>query len=228
MTEPTQPQQPPAPEASVEQVLGDEVIADARRRAERIGRRGQREAERIRKKAEKQAHEVAQAILDDAHQRAQHSAQMVLATLEVEAHKANLALREEVVQASLEAAWQKLLAKDDYDYPAALSRLAAAAVAQMPGEEFVLQLAQEDGDRLTDGLCERIEQAVRREKQREVKVRLSPEPSRFVGGCVVFSADGRLRYDNSFEARRRRLHQHLRQSAARALFADEETDRDHP
>lgn len=227
MTEPKPTEQPQTPESPVERVLGDEVLADARRRAERIRRRGRRDAERIRRQAEKEAQRVAEEILSEAHRRAEHSARMILATLDVEVHKATLNLKEEIVQACLEAAWRKLLRKDDYDYPAVVTRLAVSALARMPGREFILQVSNEDRDRLPEDLPRRIEEAVQREHHREVKVRLAAEPGRFAGGCVVLSADGRLRYDNSFEARRRRLQQQLRRTAAQALFGDEESDRDH-
>ncbi len=220
--------QVPKPEGpSVEEVLGAEVIADAERRAERVRRRGQRDAERIRQKAEEQAGQTSEDILTEAQRRAERVSQMVLATVEVEALKVRLALKEEVIGAALEAAWQRLLAKDDYEYVTVLVELAAAAIAQMPGEEFVVQLGDDDTGRSGEEVCRRIEEAVSVGGGRQVRVQLSAEHPRIAAGCVVFSADGRLRYDNSFEARRHRLYQQLRQAAARDLFGTEEPTRDH-
>jgi len=210
------------PEApAVEEVLGSEVLADAERRAERIRRRAQRSAEGIRQKAEEEARKVAEDILAEARRRGERTSRMILATVGVEAMKTHLALKEELISASLEEAWQRLLARNDYDYAAALVELGAAAVSRMPGEEFVLQLGEDDGRQDGEAVCRQIEQKVSTEWGRQVRVRLSPEHPPIAGGCVVLSADGRLRYDNSFEARRRRLHQQLRQMAARNLFSGE-------
>lgn len=222
MTEGSKAPVPDSETSAVEEVLGSEVIADAGRRSERVRRRGERDAARIRQRAEQEAQKAAQDILTEARRRAEQASQEVLATVEVEARKADLALKEEVIAACLEAAWQTLLAKDGYEYATVLVSLAASAIAQMPGEQFVLQVGDDDTERAGEDLCRRIEDAVSADRGRQVRVRLSPEHPHIAGGCVVFSADGRLRYDNSFEARRRRHYQQLRQLAARDLFGTEE------
>ena len=215
------------PEArAVEEVLGSEVLADAERRAERIRRRGRRSAASIRQKAEEEARKVTRDILAQARRRGERTSQMVLATVGVEAMKTHLTLKEEVIGASLEVAWQRLLARNGYNYATVLVDLGAAAISRMPGEEFVLQLGDEDAERDGEAVCRQIEEKVSTEWGRHVQVRLSPEHPLIAGGCVVLSADGRLRYDNSFEARRRRLYQQLRRLAARDLFSMEDPNGD--
>lgn len=206
----------------VEQILGSEVIADAERRAERIRRRGERDAEHIREAAEEEAKEAAEAVLRDARRRAEQVSRMVLATLGVEEQKATLSLKEGVIQEALDAAWQKLLAKDKYDYQGVLVQLGVSAVSQMPGTEFTLQLGEEDGERVGEKVCRRIEEAVAAHGGRTVKVRLSPTYLGIAGGCVVAGESGRLRYDNSFEARRRRMQEEVRRRMAQELFGNEE------
>jgi vacuolar-type H+-ATPase subunit E/Vma4 len=206
----------------VEEILGTEVLADAQRRAERIRRRGERDAEHIRESAQKEASQAAQAVLEDARRRAEQVSRMVLATLAVEEQKATLALKEEIIQKAVDAAWQKLLAKDGYDYRGFLVQLAASAVSGMPGEEFTLQLDEDDRERIREDVCRSIEHAVAVHGGRAVHVRLSPTYSSLGGGCVLTGENGRLRYDNSFEARRRRLHEVVRRRAAQELFGSEE------
>ena len=217
-------QSPPESSAGtpVEELLGNDVLADAQRRAERIRRRGERDAEHIREAAEKEAKEAAEAVLRDARRRAEQVSQMVLATLAVEEQKATLSLKEEIIQKALDAAWQRLLAKDGYDYRGLLVQLAASAISQMPGEEFTLELGEGDRERIREDVCRSIEQAVAAHGGRAVKVHLSPTYSAIGGGCVVTGEKGRLRYDNSFEARRRRLHEEVRRQAAQELFGSEE------
>jgi vacuolar-type H+-ATPase subunit E/Vma4 len=206
----------------VEELLGSEVIADAERRAERIRRRGERDAQHIREAAEKEAREASEAVLADARQRAGDVSKMVLATLAVEEQKATLSLKEEIIQKALDAAWQKPLAKDGYDYRGTLVRLAASAVSGMPGDEFTLELGEDDRGRIREDVCRSIEQAVAAQGGRAVHVHLSPTYSSIGGGCVVSGENGRLRYDNSFAARRRRLHDEMRRRAAQELFGNTE------
>jgi len=206
----------------VEEILGSEVLADAQRRAERIHRRGERDAEHIRQAAEEEAKEAAETVLRDARRRAEQASQMVLATVGVEEQKATLALKEAVIQKALDAAWQSLLAKGAYDYQGALVSLAASAITQMPGEEFTLHLGEGDRQRGGEDLRRRIEEAVAAPGGRAVKVHLSPTYLSIAGGCVVTGEDGRLRYDNSFEARQRRLHEEVRRRTAQGLFGSEE------
>jgi vacuolar-type H+-ATPase subunit E/Vma4 len=215
------PTESPTP-TPVEELLGSEVIADAERRAERIRRRGERDAEQIHQSAEKEATEAAEAVLEDARRRAEQASEMVLATLGVEAQKVTLALKEGIVQRAVDAAWQSLLAKERYDYRGTLIQLASSAIGQMPGGEFTLQLGEEDRERVGEEVCRRIEEAVAAHGGRAVKVRLSPTYLRIAGGCVVTGENGRLRYDNSFEARERRMHEEVRRLAAQGLFGADE------
>jgi V/A-type H+-transporting ATPase subunit E len=220
MTEKKKPPQQSSSHAPVEELLASEVIADAERRAERIRQRAERDAHEVRQSAEKEAQQAADTVLREGRRRADQASHVVLAMLGVQEQKLTLALKEEVVTGALDASWQKLLAKDEYDYGGTLIQLAAAAIAQMPGEEFTLQLGEADGRRVGKDLCRSIEEAVAPQGRRAVRVYLSPAYLPIAGGCVVTGEKGRLRYDNSFEARRRRLHEEARRRAARGLFGD--------
>ena len=215
-----QRQRPTAKEESsrIEELLGSEVMADAERRAERIIQRAERDAEGIRRRGQQQGRGAAEEILQAARQRAEHASNAVLATVAVEAHKAELAAQEEAIDACLTAAYQQALEKDGYDYHTVLVELAAAAVVQMPGDRFRLCLMADDAQLRADGLPQQVEAAVKERTGRTVQVELAGEHPRIAGGCIVLSADGRLRYDNSFEGRLRRQRDLLRRVAARELF----------
>ena len=206
----------------VEEVLGGEVIADAERRADRIRQRGQRDAQRIRQRGEEDGRQAAEEILQAARQRAEHASDMVLATVEVEVRKAELAAKEEVIEGCLEAANQQLCGKDGYDYPAVLAELATTAIVQMRGERFVVALAEGGTENWVGELPRRIGEAVEEQTGRAVQVEIAQERPRIAGGCIVLSADGRLRYDNSFGGRLRRARDHLRRVAAQELFPEDE------
>jgi vacuolar-type H+-ATPase subunit E/Vma4 len=211
-----------SPEAGVEQVLGSEVISDAERRATRIRERGRRDADRLIEKSEHDAEKAAQEILAEAHSRAEQVAGQVLATLEVDRMKVELAAKEELISSCIDSAWQTLLEKGSYDYPSVLVGLAAAAISRMRGDRFRVQLGEDDRDLAGDDLARRICSEVASQDDRQVNVVLAEDFNRIAGGCLVFSEDGRLRYDNSFGARRERFTQQLRRLAAARLFGTEE------
>jgi len=212
----------PNNDSTVEEVLGSEVIADAERRAKRIRDRGQRDAERIRKRGEVDARKAAEDILTEANRRAELVKSQVLATLEVEKMKVELAAKEELISSCLRSAWEALLQKGSYDYASVLVELAVTAIARMRGDRFVIQLGEADRERVNNGLLDRIRSGLEARGGRPVEVRPAGDFSRAAGGCVVLSADGGLRYDNSFAARRDRLTPQLRRLAARELFGTEE------
>jgi V/A-type H+-transporting ATPase subunit E len=224
MTDKKKPPEKDPTQAPAEQLLGSEVIADAERRAERTRRRAERDAQEVHQAAEKEAQQAADTVLREGRRRAEQASRVVLATLGVQEQKLTLALKEEVIQRALDAAWQRLVAKDQYDYGGTLVQLAASAITEMPGEEFALQLGEADGNRVSKEICRSIEKAVAAQGGRTVRVYLSPAYLPIAGGCVVTGEKGRLRYDNSFEARWRRLHEEVRRRAAEGLFGDEQKD----
>ena len=153
----------------------------------------------------------------------------------------SLAVRERAMQALAE------LARSG-DYPAVLIALATVAARemrtdgiQMPSESIELVMRAEDreahgaqvvealqglvvgalGERLGVGESEQGRLAARR-----VEVGLSNSTVRTTGGLLVWSADGRMLCDQTFEARLARLWDGLREQVAEDLFAgNEHTDR---
>lgn len=85
--------------------------------------------------------------------------------------------------------------------PEFLLRLAAEGLAQLPGDSFEVVLSEQAAAGLTDEWCRRLE-----EQCRKRGVRLAaPNAGRPQGGCLVRTADGRMSFDNSFDARARRF-----------------------
>ena len=224
-----------------QQALQDEILADARRRAEETVGKARREADAALAKARADAERSAREALEAAEAEARHRRDLALAALPI--HVARR--RAECVEAALEQVRQEarrlLEAREGFDYREALTRLAAEALAAMEGTRFVLQVADADRQALGDAWLDEVRRRVGRQG-----LELSLEPAqtkpaagaagsisnlrsqiifelnrRFrvgLGGGGVFLRDeeGRQVWDNRFEARLARLWPALRCDIAAA------------
>ncbi len=197
--------------ADPQQVLTDEILADARRQADRLRRRAERDAKATIEKAEREAEADRTERLDKARAEADRRRRRTLASVPVEEGRMRAARIEEALEGIRAAARERLLARQGYDYRAALVRLAGEALAAMDGQTFVLELAEADRDTLGPDLAA----AVRDRDGREgLDVAPAAEPADIAGGVIVRDAEGRQRWDNSLAARLERLWPALRRRVA--------------
>ena len=199
--------------------LADEILADARARAEKILKRARRDADRISARAEKAKQKEADRIIEHFRQRAESQQKMVMASVDIEIAKKRLALKEEEIQSVIDEARKKLLEKKSYDYVKVLVNLASQAIRKMQGNDFTIRLAAADESLATDDLLNQIKAAVR---DRDVNLKYDAAPAGVSSGVAVLSGDGRQLYDNSFEARLRRLQNQIRKKVAEKIFEETE------
>jgi len=202
-----------------EKVLTDEILSDAKRKADRARKRAEREAKKILAEAGKKADEAAERTLDVARERADRQAQATLATVAIEVQRDLLETREREFDKLFDAARQRLADKASYDYPTTLATLAAEAIVAMRSDDVVVALSGDDKPIATDAWLA----DARRRVGRDVTITIAEEPAAIDGGLIVRSADGRLLYDNSFAARLTRLRPDLRRELAATLFAEPPT-----
>jgi vacuolar-type H+-ATPase subunit E/Vma4 len=196
--------------------LSDEILADARKKAEREAKRAERDAKQILSRARKQADAATDKVLDAARERAERQARSVLATVEQDIRRDLLEAQEAVLDGIFRQALDRAETRKGYHYPQAMVALAAEAVAAMDADEVLLGFA--------DG-CDRIATDewladVTRRVGRPVALRVADEPEAIDGGVVARSADGRLVYDNSFAARLARLRPALRREVAAIIYPE--------
>ena len=197
--------------ADPQQVLTDEILADARRQADRLRRRAERDAKQTVEDAEREAEAHRNERLEKARAEADRRRRLTLASVPVEEGRRRAARIEEELQGIREAARERLLAHEGYDYRAALVRLAAEALAAMDGKTFVLQLAEADRDALGPGVAAA---AGDRDGREGLQVTLADEPAPIAGGVIVRDGEGRREWDNSLQARLARLWPALRRRIA--------------
>jgi len=198
-----------------QEILAREILADGRRRAERILADARAEADKLLAEADTRAGAEAAKIIADGQKQARKRTQMILSSVVQETAQRKLSAREDAVQQILAEARARLEKLDGPAYRNALLALSAEALRRMPGEAFVVRvtgLGESECAALRDTLLARMRAEGRPLAIQCVPVAAGPR------GVIVESADGRLRWDNTFEARLNRMRAGLRRLIAPVLF----------
>lgn len=204
-----------AAKEQAEKVLAQEILDDGKRRAERIRADARAEAEKLMAEGEARAREESARLTTEGAETARKRAQMILSSVAQEIAQGKLRAREEVIQEVLAGAAKELEKLDGAAYRNAVVTLATEALRQMPGMKFVVRVAG-----LGEGDCAAIRETLLktlRDEGRALEIQCAATGSG-PRGVVVESADGRLRWDNSFAARLNRMKAGLRRSIAPVLF----------
>ncbi|MHB1909428.1 MAG: V-type ATP synthase subunit E [Nitrososphaerales archaeon] len=122
----------------------------------------------------------------------------------------------EVVEQNLSSAFEKANTKLEaftktQEYDQVLRSLVSQGIEQIGGGDCILAGNERDQKALKK-IVEQIS------KEGKSKVSLDPKPIKKIGGVVVRSSDGYVRFDNTFEARLERLKPSLRKQIAQ-LFS---------
>ncbi|MFO7897469.1 MAG: V-type ATP synthase subunit E [Planctomycetota bacterium] len=198
--------------------LADEILADARRQAERKLKRARRRAKSLVRSANKRAAAAKEKAAEQAQQRAEHEAERVLADIPHEEQLRRLRAKAAVIGQLFDDVVEEVRSSDDR--PALFARLAADAIGRMQGDAFVVDVPREDAPALGDEFGGRVADEVARSSGRTVSARLEPT-DRGGGGVIVRSADGRQVVDNSLATRVERMRPRLRDRIAGLIFGDD-------
>lgn len=218
---------PEKKDEEVEKVLSEEILSDARRRAERTVKRAERSGGKILDRAKSEAEKVRGRVLGQAEARVQRERHTFDSTLALEERMRRLKAQGGLLDEVFARALERLEARDGFDYPRVLRELAVEAVLAMTGDAFVLRLGGDDLKSMKGKLPAEVAAAVREASGRKVRVSAAEGPAPITGGVIVESADGGQRFDNSFAGRLRRMTDELRFEVAGVLFgADDEKVRE--
>jgi vacuolar-type H+-ATPase subunit E/Vma4 len=201
-----------------EQTLEQEILTDARRRADRALNRAQRQAEQLKATAHKAADKERDGIIDAAEAEADRREKVHDARIAQEI----VAMQHRAVEDGIEAA--RALARRQLTSLAgsegsleSLVRLAVLAIDSMKGEQFRLTVSAADAGRWGGQLAEQVRAAVADELGREVSIDVADGDPDCTGGLVVTGSAGREVADQTFQARLDRLWSDVREDVAKML-----------
>jgi V/A-type H+-transporting ATPase subunit E len=202
-----------------QKILADEILQEARHKADEILAAARAQAEKIISQARDTANSETEKILAEHRARAAKRAEMTLRMVDQQVARGKLHGRDTAIQATLDQAAAQCAQLSGEAYREAVVRLAAAAAQQMPAGDLVAKVTAVPGTILDEAsLSSDIAAAAQKDgKTPNVRAQVQPGPLK---GVVVESVDGRLRWDNTFDARLRRLRSGLRRLAIPILFEE--------
>ncbi len=181
----------------------DQILADAKAKAEETHRRAQEQAEAQREE-----------ILRRASQEATRIRSQVIATTQLKARTMQLERREKLLNDTFLAAQQKLPAAQQWkNYPQLAQNLLREALIRLAAPEVRVRADEQTRTLLTPELLAALQ------KELNIKVELG-EPLPHGTGVVVETPDGHRQYDNTLESRSRQMQNELRAQVYRLLMGE--------
>jgi V/A-type H+-transporting ATPase subunit E len=194
--------------------LRQAILNQARGQARDLLRAAQAVVESVREQAEEEAASTKQEILDRARRETALEKQRHIAAARLEVHRNLLTQREEQIAGVFSAAREQLaeLRRSD-DYAGVLHCLIVEAAGELGGGELVVSAAEPETRLLEEAFLAEIAQDL----EPETTLRPGEVLQDTGGGVLVETADGRLRYDNTFNGRFARSQDQLRSEVYRIL-----------
>jgi vacuolar-type H+-ATPase subunit E/Vma4 len=204
----------------------DRIVAQIREDGEKerlsILEKARQTASEITGKAEKNRDEIAAGIIKDARDKGDLAMRRLLSSVKIEVKRAKLKSREEIVS-RINAKVGGVLGevRKDADYPAILTDLVMEAIRKLRGDSFFVHVDRRDLGTLREKVFPEIRKRMAAEsRQIAVLEAVELEKSSF-GGARVGVPDGKVIFDNTFEARLYRMRDEIRNMIFREVFEPE-------
>ncbi|ASJ01902.1 V-type ATP synthase subunit E [Thermococcus profundus] len=192
------------------ELIIQEIHKEAEQKVQYILNEAREEAEKIKEEAKKRAEAQAEWILRKAKTQADVEKQRIIANARLEVRKKKLAVQESLIREVLSALEERLANLPEDEYFDVLVKLVREAVEEL-GVGSVVIRSNERTLKIIESRLDELSKAVGAE------IDLG-EPVDVIGGVIVEGRDGRVRVDNTFDARIERMGNELRAEIAKALF----------
>ncbi len=172
--------------------------------------------------ARKKAEEEAGSLISRGEQEARRESQRILAEARIKARREKVKAQEDVVSMSFQSAresLQKMAEGKGDDYRKVLETLIKESVLSSSAEALEVLFDSRDKGLVSDDSLKKIAQEAGSDLGMTISLSVSDEELSCLGGVMVRSADGKVRIDNTFEARTDRFRDNIRTLVAKELFA---------
>ena len=194
------------------------IMSEAQEKADVIIQDANVEVSAINAKAEKTAEVEKTKILENGKKQSDMRYQQIISEAKMNARRAELSAKEEVIEAAFAKATEELKAKAssaDDEYEASLSKMIKEAADEIGSDNLIIQLNEADtnnmkGELSSNGSDNSFELG-------GVTFKIG-EPIDTIGGAVLKTNDGDIEVNNTIEARLDRFKSILRSEVAEILF----------
>ena len=191
------------------------IMSEAQEKADAIIQDANTEASAITQNAEKTAEAEKTKILDNGKKQSDMRYQQIISEAKMNARRAELGAKEEVIEAAFNQAVGELKIKassGDAEYDDSLTKMIKEAADELGSKDLIIQLNENDTKKFKDQLS-----GVSTFQIEDITFELG-EPIDTIGGAVLKTSNGDIEVNNTIEARLDRFKSVLRSEVANILF----------
>ncbi|WP_458454225.1 V-type ATP synthase subunit E [Methanobrevibacter sp.] len=195
----------------------ESIMSEAKEKADVIIQDANAEVSAIQAKAEKTAEAEKTKILENGKKQSDMRYQQIISEAKMNARRAELGAKEEVIEAAFNQAIGELKIKassGDDEYEDSLSKMIKEAADEIGGNDLIIQLNEADTKKIKDELSANGSDSFQLD---EINFTLG-EPIDAMGGAVLKTVNGDIEVNNTIEARLERFKSILRSEVAEILF----------
>ena len=193
----------------------ESIMSEAQGKADVIIQDANAEVSAIQAKAEKTADVEKIKILDNGKKQYDMRYQQIISEAKMNARRAELGAKEEVIEAAFNQAIGELKTKassNDSDYEHALGKMIKEAADEIGGNDLIIQLNEADTNKLKADLSSDDSFEIE-----GINFKVG-EPIDAIGGAILKTSNGDIEVNNTIEARLERFKSILRSEVAEILF----------
>jgi V/A-type H+/Na+-transporting ATPase subunit E len=193
--------------------MGEALLGEAQQEAAQIIERAEKDAVALKEATKREAQQIVQDAVAQEEAIGRREARRKLAAADLEGERLVYTAREEILQQCFDGLNKALRdVPNQPDYLGILENLVEEAADSLQQSEIVLGVRPADSHLVNSDWCQSLGARL------EVTVQVSAEPAHIDGGVVISSQNGRLRFDQSFEALVKRHEEALRSIMAQQLW----------
>ena len=195
----------------------ESIMSEAQEKADVIIQDANAEVSAIQAKAEKTAEVEKTKILENGKKQSDMRYQQIISEAKMNARRAELGAKEEVIEAAFNQAIGELKVKassGDDEYKDSLSKMIKEAADEIGGNDLIIQLNEADTNSLKQDLSASGSDSF---QLNGINFTLG-EPIDVMGGAVLKTINGDIEVNNTIEARLERFKSILRSEVAEILF----------
>jgi V/A-type H+-transporting ATPase subunit E len=192
----------------------ESIMSEAQGKADVIIQDANAEVSAIQANAEKTAELEKTKILENGKKQSDMRYQQIISEAKMNARRAKLGAKEEVIEAAFNQATGELKEKassGNDEYKDSLSKMIKEAADEIGGDDLIIQLNEADTNALKSELSSDTFEL------EGVKFQLG-EPIDVIGGAILKTSNGDIEVNNTIEARLERFKSILRSEVANVLF----------
>ena len=193
----------------------ESIMSEAQGKADVIIQDSNAEVSAIQAKCEKTADVEKIKILDNGKKQSDMRYQQIISEAKMNARRAELGAKEEVIEAAFNQAIGELKTKassNDSDYEHALGKMIKEAADEIGGNDLIIQLNEADTNKLKADLSSDDSFEIE-----GINFKVG-EPIDAIGGAILKTSNGDIEVNNTIEARLERFKSILRSEVAEILF----------